>query len=158
MKNIFNYLLPFIFVIGCLISCSKNAKIRSVNYYENGKITKISLSAADKDKINKIISEFIYNSNDVLKLFVNEQLIESIKTEEAALEISWSSPQEIQSEEFGIHQLSLVLIPFSGDFIGNYEDPVITLFIGDLDGYITGPLRYSNGYAILMDLKRQLIN
>jgi len=91
-------------------------------------------------------------------LFVSEQLIESLKTEEAVLEIIWDSPQVFPSEEFGDHQLTQVLLPLSGDYIGNSEDSVITLFIGGIAGYETGPLRYSDGYELLMQLKRRLLN
>ncbi len=158
MKNIFKYLIPGLLIFGCLVSCSKSAKNISVKYYENGKQTKISLSLADEDRINEIISEFIYYTDDVLKLFVSEQLIESLKTEEAVLEIIWDSPQAFPSEEFGDHQLMQVLLPLSGDYIGNSEDSVITLFIGGIAGYETGPLRYSDGYELLMQLKRRLLN
>ncbi len=88
----------------------------------------------------------------MLRLYVDEERIASLKRTDTVLEIIFDKPTLLKSKEFGEFSVERVLIPMSGDFVGNAADPVITLFPAN-DGYLTGPYRNPSGYPALMKLK-----
>ncbi len=121
-------------------------------YYRDGKEFRVPLNSADSATAESIVRALFAETSDMLRLYVDEERIASLKQTDTVLEIIFDKPTLLKSKEFGEFSVERVLIPMSGDFVGNAADPVITLFPAN-DGYLTGPYRNPSGYPALMKLK-----
>ena len=124
--------------------------------YKNGVKTSVTLDASGYATVADILDMLFLGSSEALKLLVNDAKIEDIKKTESAVEIQLEKETIFKSTEMGQYNVDKIFLPFTGDFVGNDKDPIITVFAGDAKGYFSGPLRNPNGYAKLMELKALL--
>jgi len=136
-----------------LIGCKKEQTIMKVNYYNRGEVQSPVLNESTQKDILILITDLISNSNDILKLLVSDATTDAIKQDETSIEIIFAEYKSFTSNELGTDKVKKLLFPLSGDFIGNINDPVITIFLGDED-YFTGPYRNENGLIKLMEIKK----
>lgn len=135
-----------------LLGCIEEQTTMKVNYYNLGNLNSPEIKEETQEKILVLATNLISNSNDILKLLVDESRIEEIKQNETAIEIIFEEYKSFTSDELGTDKVKKLLFPLSGDFIGNDEDPVITIFLGD-DSYFSGPYRNKNGLETLNKIK-----
>lgn len=139
-----------------LIGCKKETPEMEINYFDTGIKQSIKLNENAKESIFEIIDELISNSNDILKLLVNNSTIEEIKKNEKAIEIIFSKEQLFTSKELGAEKIKKLFFPLTGDFIGDNNDQVITIFLGE-DEYFTGPYRNDKGFSKLKELEKLIL-
>ncbi len=125
-------------------------------FYQNGEAININTSNLDLAGIYKKIKRLSENTTDKLRIYVSEERIEQLKQTETALEIIFEKEIEISSPAFGTEKIKRIFFPLSGDFIGNGESPVITIFLGTVNYYYPDALRNPTGYKDLMLLKNMV--
>ena len=124
-----------------------------VLYYKAGEKTEITMDSLLYARVRRFVDTLFLDASETLKLLVDDERIEELKMHETVLEIVFDKTDSLRSERLGIFPSRKVLVPFSGDFVGDVESPIITIFAGDTDGYSSGPLRNPKGYPTLMELK-----
>ena len=76
---------------------------------------------------------------------------------ESGIEIEYKEKRIFKSDEFGSFMVKRILIPFSGEYTGNEQFPVITVFLGNED-FLSGPLRNSNGLKEVKIIRQMILN
>jgi len=147
-------LILIMLLIGCKNMEHNNTDII---YFENGTETEINLtSAKDQEQFHQLINELILGTDDMLRLLVSQDRIDQLKKEASGIEVSFKDDIRLHSEEMGDHDVDKILIPFSGEFVGDYNDSMATIFLAK-NGYISGPLRNTNGLPIVNEIKELLL-
>ena len=144
-------------VLACSLSCIEKNKIMDVNYFEAGIETSIYLDIDKQKSVLSLINELVEKSTDALRLLVDDARINSLKQNETCIEVVLNKYHTFSSEVLGKEKVKKVFLPLTGDFIGNEDDPIITIFLGD-EGYFSGPYRNTNGYSKLIELKNLITN
>ena len=144
----------FAILIATLISptCSSGSGPLVLVYYREGKELQVPRDSFDPATVESTVRALFAGTTDMLRLYVDAERIASLKQTDTVLEVIFDKTTTLQSKEFGEVSVKRVLMPMSGDFVGNAADPVITLFPAN-DGYLTGPYRNPTGYPELMKLK-----
>ncbi|MDX1699275.1 MAG: hypothetical protein R3250_01595 [Melioribacteraceae bacterium] len=124
----------------------------NVNLIRYGSTEKVSLDMESQKRIVQIVSSIINESNEVVRLMVTEDRINSIKESEESIEIIFHSERVFESDNIGGEPIKKILFPLTGEFIRTSEDAIFTIFIGD-DEYFSGPLRNNVSYQKLVELK-----
>jgi hypothetical protein len=106
-------------------------------------------------ELNKLLESLFYNTDDMMKLHVDSSRIFQIMKNETGIEVSFSKERLFASKEFGSYKIKKLLIPFTGDFAGNEQSQVVTIFPAD-EGFFSGPLRNLNGYNDLIKLQKMI--
>lgn len=148
-------LLVFLFII-LLLSCREQDKTMKIVYFEKGSSSELNNKEIDLKELDKQIRDLFFNTDDMLKLHVDSERISSIMKNDSGIEITFTKEQNFTSKEFGKMKVNKLLIPFSGDFVGNNSSPVITLFPANGD-YYSGPLRNSRGLSQLMKIRDTIL-
>ncbi|KQC09199.1 MAG: hypothetical protein APR54_13085 [Candidatus Cloacimonas sp. SDB] len=126
-------------------------------YFENGAETEIDLnSKEDQEKLINLINELMLGTDDMLRLLVSQDRIDQLKNEASGIEVSFNNVIRLHSEELGDHDVKKILIPFSGEFVGDYNDSMATIFLAN-DGYMSGPLRNTQGLPKVNEIKELLL-
>jgi hypothetical protein len=142
----------FVILLVLIIGCKEEKNFMKISYYSNSKVQNPKLSEKQQKEILNLVTYLISSSSDILKLLVNESRISEIKKNETAIEIIFEEYKIFTSDELGTDKVKKLFFPLSGDFIGNDEDPVITIFLGD-ESYFSGPYRNENGLETLNKIK-----
>ncbi len=150
MKN-----LLIIFLLLLLIACKENTNNMKIIVYNSAQSEQIKLSKEDYQIVYSKLTNLFTNSSEVLRLFVQPSLIEKLKESANLIEFSFVDETKFNSKILGEELLNTILIPLSGDFIGNEKDPIITLFMS-YSGEYSEPFRNKNGYSELLEIKRIL--
>ncbi len=148
--------LIFILTILIFISCNESTHKMKIIFYRQGKIINVNTSQLDLTGIYTRVKQLCENTTDKLRVYINEERIEQLKQTETALEIIFEKEVEISSPAIGTEKVKKIFFPLSGDFIGNDESPVITVFLGTEDYYYPDALRNLTGYKDLMGLKKMI--
>jgi hypothetical protein len=151
------YGLKIILLLVLIAGCKEGKTIMKIQYYNHGELQFPMLNVDLQNEILTLTRDLISNSSDILKLLVNDSRIEEIKQNEVSIEIIFEEHNLFTSDELGTEKVNKILFPLSGDFIGNTEDPVITIFLGD-ESYFSGPYRNEKGFDKLMELKKIVVN
>ena len=125
-------------------------------YYDSGKATNINTSKLDTEKIFTEVKELCSNTTEIMRVYISKERIEQLKEDEKGLEIVLEKEIEINSPVTGKYTVKKIFFPLSGDFIGNAESPVITVFLGK-DKYYASALRNKNGYGKLKNLEKVIL-
>lgn len=144
--------IKIILLLVFLAGCKEEKTILNVNYYIHGEVQFPILNVDLQKEILTLITTLVSNSDDILKLFIIDSTIENIKQNETSIEIIFKEHNMFTSEKLGAEKVKKMLLPLSGDFIGNAEDPIITILLGD-EEYFSGPYRNKNGFEKLMKIK-----
>lgn len=137
------------------LNCTKDSIDMQIYLYEKGEKTKLNNSLLNLTEIGVLLNSMIINSDEFMRLYMDEDRFESLKKEETAIEFIFKKEVVIVSNQLGELKFKRVLIPLTGDFVGNEKSPNATLFIGD-DKYFPEPISNKNGYSDLTKLKTEL--
>jgi len=138
-----------------LFGCKEQEKNMKIFYFEKGKLIEIKNEKLDLSELNQLLKSMFSNTDDMLKLHVDSLRISQIMKNETGIEITFSEERLFNSKEFGSYKIRKLLIPFTGEFVGNEQSPVITIFAADTK-YFSGPLRNSNGFNELNKLRQMI--
>jgi hypothetical protein len=121
-------------------------------YFNAGKENKIELSKSDQKKISQILIRLFSKCTEGLSLYINEDRIKEIKKNNSGAEIILGKAAVFKTKSLGNYRINKLMIPFSGDFIGNEKAPVITIFGGEKE-YFTPALINHNGLDKVKELE-----
>jgi len=110
----------------------------------------------DSEELLSSLTELIKKTDDMLKVYLSSDRIERIKKNEQYIEFLFDSKVEVSSDMFGNYNINKVLIPLTGTFGVSNSSEMTTIILGDDDGYISGPLRNSNGNMLIQKMKQLL--
>jgi hypothetical protein len=150
MKFILLFFTAFIF-----FNCTKDSHDMQIYLYEKGEKIKLENSSLNLSEINILLNSLIKNANEFVRLYMDEDRFEFLKKEESVVEFIFQESINILSNQLGELKFKRILIPLTGEFVGNEKSPNTTLFIGD-DKYFPEPVSNKDGYADLMKLKTEL--
>jgi hypothetical protein len=136
-------------------NCTKDPIDMQIYLYKSGEKIKIDNSALNFAEINIQLNSLIKNADEFMRLYMDDERYELLKKEEIVAEFIFKEEIEIKSIKLGELKFKRVLIPLTGDFVGNEKSANTTLFIGD-DKYFPEPIKIQNGYGDLLKLKLEL--
>ena len=128
-----------------------------ITLYNKGEVMNYKLTSGDKEKVNEMVRNIFGGIDEVLKLYLSDERLEELKNSEEVLEIIYNEPFVFTTKEFGTFPVKKIAIPLTGDFIGNEDNPEITIITGE-EEYDSTPFRNTTGYGLLMQLKELLEN
>ncbi len=123
----------------------------NLTIYQDGKSTEVRPDAQRSEKIQSCVMKLLAGADDVLRLYVGEDRIASLRAHEHCVEIQYDSAMSFATKQFGTMKLTRVLLPLTGDLAGDAASPVATVIVGDPD-YQSGPLRNPEGWPIALEL------
>ena len=150
MKFILLFFTAFTF-----FNCTKDSNDMQIYLYEKGGKTKLDNSLLNLAEIGILLNSIIKNADQFMRLYMDEDRFESLKKEESVAEFVFHEEINILSNQLGELKFKRVLIPLTGEFVGNEKSPNTTLFIGG-DKYFPEPISNQNGYGDLLRLKQEL--
>lgn len=148
--NLINRIL-LIAVLISLISCKAEDKSMKVLVHINGTISEVQLNSAESYKVFGILSDLLIKTDDMLRVYLDEDRISELKSEENCIEILLDSVQKFDTGFLGETNISKVLFPLSGDYQASEKINIVTILIGE-DEYSSGPLTASGGFDLLNEL------
>ena len=119
-------------------------------------LKKIALSKHNSEEIHSLLKDLVKHTDEMLKVYLSPERIEKIKQDEQYIEILFDSKIIITSDAFGDYNINKILIPLTGTFGTSNKSHKTIIILGDDDGYISGPLKNSNGYDKVQELKSVL--
>jgi hypothetical protein len=143
------------FTVLTFFNCTKVSNDMQIYLYKKGEKIKLDNSSLNLSEINNLLNSLIKNANEFMRLYMDEDRFESLKKKEAVVEFIFKNEISILSNHLGELKFKRVLIPVTGDFVGNVKSANTTLFIGD-DKYFPEPISNQNGYGDLLKLKLEL--
>jgi hypothetical protein len=150
MKSFLKYI--FLILTIFVTACEEQSPKFKINYYKEGKIYEVIINKDYSPNVYNKIIQLLKETNDVLRLIVEEETIKNIKEKEEVVEIIFDELQLFDSKILGKNETKKILLPLSGEFTGNIEKPIVTLFLGD-EEYFSGPLINTTGFIDLLELK-----
>jgi len=144
-----------LFILGILllnISCTA-ANMKVILKTDKSEIKTIIPNKGDSEELLLLLKNLIQKTDDMLKVYLSPERIENIKQDEQYVEFLFDSKIEVSSNTFGDYNINKVLIPLTGTFGVSNSSQKATIILGDDDGYISGPLRSSDGYNIVQKLR-----
>jgi hypothetical protein len=145
-------LIPLLFSATVLFQCQGDAKGMKAYTYAHGTKAERRLTAPDQETVKTIIAELFEGTSDMLRVRVDDDRINDIRTKERAIEIVFDQLQTFKSNDLGSFSIRRLFIPVTGDYVGDPTTPSATLFPADDDGFMSGPLGNPNGYNVLVRL------
>lgn len=133
-------------------SCKKKAETVKVIFYHQGKESVVNSEQSGFSDLIKTAEDLLITADDMLKLEVDPELIKAIKKKDSAIEIIFPKPIELTSnyDRQSIHP-DRILIPLSGEFVGEEENPAAVIFHG-YPSYSSGPFTNINGIKELKEI------
>ncbi|MCB9208491.1 MAG: hypothetical protein H6612_03525 [Ignavibacteriales bacterium] len=144
--------LIFLITLSFINNCNDESKKMIIYYYNTGGQSIIEVDNKTEELIIEHITELFFNTSDRLRVHLNDNRITHLKENEEIIEIKFKSLQKFNSQLYGENSVNMVLFPLSGDLIGNAENPIITILVGE-GNYNTGPYRNKAGLNKLNELK-----
>lgn len=121
-------------------------------YYHKGEETILNPKLSEFPDLIKTTENLLINADDLLRLAVNSRLIQQIKSEESAIEVIFPKPIELTvTYNKNIIRPDRILIPLSGEFVGEGENPAAVIFVGYPD-YSSGPYTNNEGTEKLKNI------
>lgn len=120
--------------------------------YSNGTPSSVTLKDDDNKKVRQLITQLLLKTDDMLRVYFDEERINDIKLKEKCIELLFEKSEMFETGISGEMNINKILIPFSGDFQATEQIDVVTILIGE-DEYSSGPLTASGGYHLLQELK-----
>ena len=143
------------FIAFTFFNCTKDSNDMQIYLYKEGEKTKLDNSLLNLSEISILLNSLIKNSDELIRLYMDEDRFEYLKKEESAVEFIIEKETVIISSQLGELKFKRVLIPLSGEFAGNEKSANIIFFIGD-DKYFPEPINNKNGYGDLAKLKLEI--
>ncbi|KAA0211903.1 MAG: hypothetical protein WBP57_08140 [Ignavibacteria bacterium] len=123
--------------------------------YENGKASEVLI---DSTEVYSFSTEMLSGIENVLRLAVDSNYMNEIKSKEKAIEIYFPAHLKVQTNYLGPMEIDRIFIPLSGDLSGTKESPVSTVIISENGNYISTPYRLPNGFSIIEKFTSKLLN
>jgi len=149
-------IIVYVFLLVLLFSCNESGQKMKIIYYDKGNVKNVDTSNLELTAIFNRIGKICFNTTQILRVHINDERIEQLKQEESGVEFILNKEIIIQSTKFGKYNVKKIFFPLSGDFIGNDESPVITVFLGK-ESYYPDALRNMEGYKELKELVNVVI-
>jgi hypothetical protein len=148
---ILSILLSITSIITTACASMQNEGI-SITVYIKGKKTAISLDKPEAQKIIEICEAQLQQADGILRLAVASHLIDSIKNNDAALEIIYKNPKAffINLNKKNV-ETDRLFVPLEGDFAGG----MTTIFHGK-GSYAAGPYRNKDGTGEISSLLEKM--
>ncbi len=141
------------FLFGIIIcNCKQGNADMKITLYNKGEVINYKLTPGEKEKVNEMVRNIFGGIDEVYRLYFEEERLEELKNTEEVLEIIYNEPFLFTTKEFGTFPVKKIAIPITGDFIGNAENPEITIICGE-EEYDSTPFRNTTGYKLLIQLK-----
>lgn len=131
---------------------SMNDSDLSLTYFNKGKA--IVIKEYEKEVLMDKITELISSLNQPISLIVTKELIDKIKNDDECLEIIFDRPTVFKLGNNRKMEISKLLIPLSGKYVGNEKSPSDIIFLGNNDGYITGPMGCKDCLGTVITIKK----
>jgi len=151
MKHIFKFIIIFLSAGHFLISCKSGSIEMKITEYRNGGEKIIRTGEEDSKKINEIVGELLALTDDMLRVYLDEETIASIKNQEYCIEITYMEKVNLNSAFLGTVTINKILIPLSGDYSSNEEGDSVLFLIGE-DSYTASPLTTSGGFKYIGEI------
>lgn len=136
-------------------NCDKDSSSINIYLYEKGNKIQLDKSELDIVLINNLLNKILENTDNYLRLYMDEGRFESLKQEEKAAEFVFQNEMKVTSSQLGELKFKRIFFPLTGDFAGSEKTSNITLFIGD-DKYFPEPISSKSGYPDLLKLIAEL--
>jgi len=146
------FLIILLLSLNMIYAMDKPLDIKVI-YFNAGKEYKPGISKADINKISLILQNLFSNCTEGLTLYINEDRIKEIKKNNSGAEIILRKETVFKTKSLGNYRINKIMIPFTGDFIGNEKSPIITIFGGQKD-YFTPALVNHNGLDKVKELEK----
>lgn len=125
-------------IVLMMTTCSNpRGHIKSIDYFNKGEMSKVE--EFDEDIILSGVKGLIKDANQTISMIVTPEFIEKIKNENECVEIVFDSPQTFHDNFLSETVIEKILIPLSGKYIGDIDSPSVIVFLGNKEGYRTGP-------------------
>lgn len=126
--------------------------------HQDGKAAECRLSSADQEEALSMLDELFAGTDDMLRVRVSEESVNRIRSRETALEFLFDKPHDFTSRTLGKYTVTRLLLPVTGDFAGPKNSSISTVLAANKEGFISGPLRNSQGGQLLVKLQALLSN
>lgn len=158
MKTKYYFILSALLVnFFLLTTCKADDNSMQISIYNNGQKSEVELNDEDKKQVRNILSELLSKTDDMLRVYFDEERIIELKLTEKCIEINFDKIEKVEIGILGETDVKKILIPLSGDFRATEKINVVTIFIGE-DEYSSGPLTASGGYQYVKLLEDKLFN
>jgi len=133
-------------------SCKEKAEGVKIFFYHQGHETVLNPEQSGFLDLIETTEALLVTSDDMLKLDVDPELIKEIKKKDSAIEIIYPKSIELTSnyDKQTIYP-DRILIPLSGEFVGEEENPAAIIFHG-YPAYSSGPYSNSKGIKELKEI------
>lgn len=138
------------------LSCKEKGQDIRIVFYQNGQGTTINPKRSGSEDLVTSMENLLINADDIIRLAVDPELVNKIKKEERVIEIIYPNPIEltINRNRDTIHPDRL-LIPLSGEFAGDLENPQAVIFHG-YPAYSSGPYANRKGVAEIIGILKNM--
>jgi hypothetical protein len=134
------------------MSCRGKTRDIKIVYYTQGKEITIRSNLAGYAKLIIAAENLLVDSDDMLRLAVDSELIRKIKKKDSAIEVIFPHPTEFQISYFDkVVRLDKIFIPLSGEYVGEEDNPLAVIFLGYPD-YSSGPYTNHKGVSELKQI------
>lgn len=129
----------------------------TINLFEHGiKRVIVIDSKSERQELEKLLTDLVAGSDDMLRLLVDKKRINELKNTEIGVELVFPHKLMLSSKKMGEFEVDKLFIPFSGEFVGKGDDTMSTIFLAN-GAYISGPLRNSKGLKMVNRLKEIIV-
>lgn len=153
MKTNYFYTGFFIIVFFLLTNCKADDKSMKVIIFNNGVGSEVILNNDDSKSVKKILLELLLKTDDMMRVYFDNESIEEIKRTEKCIEIIFNKAEHLHTSFLGEVTLNKILLPISGDFKPTEKIDIVTIIIGEND-YSSGPLTASGGLKLVQELEQ----
>jgi hypothetical protein len=134
------------------LSCQEKRQDIKIIYYDKGKEIVIGSKLTGYDDLISATENLLVGSDDMLRLAVDPELIRKIKEQDSSIEVIFPHPTEFRISYFDkVVRPDRILIPLSGEFAGEEDNPLAVIFLGYPD-YSSGPYTNHKGISELKQI------
>lgn len=149
--------MKFLIILISLLffNCTEKSSDMKIYLYKNGNRFTLDNSKLIIKNIENILYSLLSSTDDIIRLYMDEERYETLKKEEMCAEFIFSEEIKLNSSKLGELSFDRILIPFTGDFAGNENSSNCIVFIG-IEKYFPEPLGSSIGYPEVIKIKSEL--
>ena len=147
------HILLILWLALTFFQCEGDSRGMKAFIHKSGTTVEHRMSRADQKTAMTLLRNVFAGTNDMLRVHVSEDLIEGIRKGASALEFAFDTPTEFASPGQGTYSLQRLLLPLTGDYAGSAQNPGVTVFMANDQGFITGPLSSPDGRPVLLKLE-----
>lgn len=119
--------------------------------YQNGSEKKFEPDEEEIKEINSFVMNLLSLTNDMLRVYLDEDTILGIKNNEHCVEIIYNNAQTFSSSFLDEINVKKILIPLTGNYSSSRKNNSVMIILGEGD-YSSAPLTTEGGYNIVENL------